>query len=456
MNHPLLLAGSLLIPLLVPGYASATTLSVGPGKDYTTPSAAAAAARDGDTIELAAGTYRDVAIWKANNLTIRGVGGARAHLDAAGLSISNGKAIWVIQGSNTTVENIEFSGASVPDKNGAGIRQEGAGLTVRNCFFHDNENGVLAGDSANSDILIESSEFAHNGAGDGLSHNMYINHVRSFTLRFSYSHAARSGHLVKSRAYSTSILYNRLTDEDGNPSYEIELPNGGDALVLGNQIQQGTAAENSTLLSFAAEGASNPVQKLYVVNNTFVNDRTAGATFVRVSGSPSGLVANNLFVGKGTPISGTVSERSNLATSAPGLVDPAGFDYHLTAGSPAVNAGLALGSDGADFLAPMFQYVHPLGSEPRRTMGSGLDVGAFEYGNLPGPVDDGGTPDAGIGVDAGPGTGDAGMPDGGPGDGDGDGEMSDKGCGCNTSGSALGALALIALQAVMGARRRSR
>lgn len=44
------------------------------------------------------------------------------------------------------MEWIEFSGATVPDKNGAGIRQEGVPLTVRHCRFHDNENCILAGD----------------------------------------------------------------------------------------------------------------------------------------------------------------------------------------------------------------------------------------------------------------------------------------------------------------------
>ena len=68
-------------------------LSVGPGKAFSVPSKAAKVARDGDIIEILAGTYRgDVAVWRANNLVIRGVGG-RVVLDAAGKS-AGGKAIW--------------------------------------------------------------------------------------------------------------------------------------------------------------------------------------------------------------------------------------------------------------------------------------------------------------------------------------------------------------------------
>jgi len=88
-------------------------LIVGPGKARTRPSMAAADAKDGDVVEIAAGTYAgDAAVWTANNLTIRAVGG-RALLNANGAS-AEGKAIWVIKGANTTVENIEFSEAQVP------------------------------------------------------------------------------------------------------------------------------------------------------------------------------------------------------------------------------------------------------------------------------------------------------------------------------------------------------
>jgi len=48
----------------------------------------------------------------------------------------------VISGNNTTVENIEFTGAIVPNHNGAAIRQKGANLTVQKCYMHGNEEGI--------------------------------------------------------------------------------------------------------------------------------------------------------------------------------------------------------------------------------------------------------------------------------------------------------------------------
>jgi hypothetical protein len=73
-----LAAGLLAIPCLFASNprspALAATLEVGPGKTYTQPSAAAAAAHDGDRIVIAAGSYFDCAVWKANTLTIEGAG----------------------------------------------------------------------------------------------------------------------------------------------------------------------------------------------------------------------------------------------------------------------------------------------------------------------------------------------------------------------------------------------
>jgi hypothetical protein len=368
--------------------ALAATLQVGPGKTYAVPSEAAAEASDGDVIEIDAGLYSgDVASWYAGGITIRGVGGM-AHLDAAGEN-AEGKAIWVIKGDDVTVEYIEFSGATVPDQNGAGIRAEGSGLTIRHCSFHDNEEGILGGAG---EVLIEYSEFGNNGYGDGYSHNMYLSgNVTSFTLRFCYSHHARVGHIVKSRAQVNFILYNRLMDEgDGTSSYTLDLPNGGTSFVIGNLIQQGPATENSGIFAYAAEGATNPSSDLYVACNTFVNDRGSG-TFISNRGPTAAVVVDNIFVGGGAVLSGPGDLTANLETDDAGLVDRAGYDYHLAAGSPAIDAGTDPGTGGGRSLAPEFQYVHPAGAEPRAPVGA-IDIGAYEFGNAP-PPDEEGEPD---------------------------------------------------------------
>ena len=125
---------------------------VGPTQIYTVPSAVSGLVADGDTVEIDAGLYSgNVTKWFANRLVIRSKGNGYAHLEAAG-NYAEGKAIWVIKGADCTVEGIEFSGCKVPDHNGAGIRQEGKNLILRNCFFHHNEMGILTSNDGVSDF----------------------------------------------------------------------------------------------------------------------------------------------------------------------------------------------------------------------------------------------------------------------------------------------------------------
>jgi len=132
-------------------------LKVGPAQQYRRPSEAARVARDGALVEIHAGEYDgDVAVWRQNDLTLRGVG-ERPHLRAAGRA-AEGKAIWVIKGDRVKVENLELSGATVASHNGAAIRAEGAGLTIRDCHFHHNEMGLLTNPSPDSVVVIEESE----------------------------------------------------------------------------------------------------------------------------------------------------------------------------------------------------------------------------------------------------------------------------------------------------------
>ena len=358
--------------------AHARTLHVGPGQRYRKPCQAIATARPGDVIEIDArgNPYRgDVCAWSTNHLTIVGVHG-RAHLEAADQS-SEGKAIWVIAGNDTTIENIEFSGARVPDQNGAGIRQEGANLLLEHCYFHDNQEGILAADNPASSIVIDSSVFARNGAGDGYSHNIYINHVRSFTLRYSYSTDARVGHLVKSRALRNYILYDRLTGEQGTDSYELDLPNGGLSYAIGTVIEQGTNTQNPNMLAYGEEGDLNPDSRLYAVNDTFVNDLHRGdSIFVGPQVTDPVFAENDISTGSTAFVSQSDARTPHdCITSRPGFEDPARYDYSLKPSSPCRTVGVRPGSANGFSLAPRFQYVQTA-THTTRTDGGAI-AGAF-------------------------------------------------------------------------------
>lgn len=374
---------------------AAQTLQVGPGRPFARPSLAIAAAQDGDTIEIdAAGNYDgDVCVIRVNGLTLRGVGNGRARIRAAGRH-ARGKGIWVIAGNNIIVDNIEFSGARVPDRNGAGIRAQGANLTIRNCRFHDCQDAILGGAGI---VLIEFSEFSHCGLSrQPVTHNLYMSRrVDRLIYRFNYSHHTTIGHLLKSRAKENFILYNRLTDEDGTGSYVINLPNGGRSYIIGNVLQKGRRGSNHTIIAYGEEGSVWPNSELYVINNTMINDYPRGRPyFIRVRRVPDNfrmVVRNNIFAGRGTVNNwATAVMAGNFSGGDPMFVNRAGFDLRLRKGSPCIDAGVDPGKTVRTIkaghagaleripLRPLFQYVHPHARESRPSRGR-IDIGAYEF-----------------------------------------------------------------------------
>jgi hypothetical protein len=376
--------------------ASGRVLHVGPSRDIRTIKDAASQAKDGDTIEIDAGNYTgDVAIWRANNLTIRGVGG-RPHLNADG-EAAEGKAIFVTKGKNIRVENIEFSGAKVGDNNGAGIRAEGANLTVFNCYFHDNQEGILTSEDPTSDIIIDSSAFVHNGTQSGQTHGIYIGHIHTLYVRGSVFQGTTIGHHIKTRADNDYILYNRILDfAEGTASYSIDMSNGGRGYIIGNIIEKGPKADNFTMIAVAMEGPTLPEQEVYVIGNTMVMDRSSGI-FVHSRSPGLAVVANNIMTGPGQPMQGNGRLINNIIAGGAsssgldanggsgnkivrdvGFVDPARADYHLKPGSPAIGAGIDMQQVNGFKLMPDYQNVYPLGVEPRAPS-TPPDDGAYRF-----------------------------------------------------------------------------
>lgn len=336
-------------------------IQVGPQRTIHSLASASALARDGDTIEVDAGDYvGDVAIWTQKNLTIRGLAG-RVRLLAGGRS-AEGKATWVMRSGSLTVENIEFLGSRVADKNGAGIRFESGELVVRNCAFLDNENGILTANDGKSELTIENSEFGRNGANDGQSHNLYVGKIRKLTVVGSYFHHGKSGQLLKSRAAESHISYNRLTDElGGRASYELEFPSGGIAYVIGNIIQQSSQTENRTIVSFAAESYAYPRNELYLINNTIVDDRPQHGSFLTVRpGQVKVQAINNLLVGSGTlePVA-AADYRNNMTVDWDQFVQASRQDYRLNSSSQLIGKAENPGQANQVSLAPAREYVHP-------------------------------------------------------------------------------------------------
>src|SRR4051794_31972540 len=249
-------------------------LSVGPGQQYSTITAAVAAAQNGDTIQVQAGAYPDQYISIRKNITLQGIGG-RVEIVSTRL-IPNGKAIFITNG-DITIENFAFSGARVANRNGAGIKEESGNLILNNCGFFNNEMGVLTGNTGLGSITVNNSEFAYNGVDSAYSpsigHNLYVGRIESLTVNNSYFHEAKIGHEIKSRALDTTIINSRIYDLNGTASYSIDLPNGGNAVIQDNVIEQGPFSQNPIIITFGEEGNFNPGKNLFVSGNTILNDK---------------------------------------------------------------------------------------------------------------------------------------------------------------------------------------
>jgi hypothetical protein len=269
---------------------------------YTTIAAAIAAAPDGATIQVQSGTYTDDTATITHNITLKSVGGmVTMH---ASQPLANGKGILIIgtatASPTVTITGFEFSGAtSTSGSNGAGIRYQSGNLTLTHSYLHDNQDGLLATPfTVNSgSISIDSTEFANNGIGDGLTHNLYIGEIASLTVTNSYSHDANAGHELKSLAFSNTITTSRFYDNNSTASYSIEVDQNAVSSINNNVIEQGANTQNPAIIHFSTQVGLQPGASLTISNNTVVNDLTSpSANFVFNSSSlPVTLKDNSIW-----------------------------------------------------------------------------------------------------------------------------------------------------------------
>jgi hypothetical protein len=439
----------------------AMTYSVGASQMYTSPCKLAAAVQlqPGDVIEVDPGTYTDACQLTASGtaaqpITMRGVAGPRPVFDATGLDLSGSGSVprAIFQFNNASywvLEHLELTHAANASNNGAGFRVTAGGhdLTVRDCSIHDNQDGAMS--DGPSTITIEASDIFHNGANDGQSHNLYL---QGDTVRLvgNHIHDSVGGQNIKLRTRYIEIIAN-VIENAGN--YEIDLIQGAytsmpnaNAVLIGNLLVRATsAANNSQTILFGTDnpGDTTPSRNgaLYALSNTFVLRNSSNQLFHVLTSTASAppthvYLYNNIVHATvaGTLLTsdagteGMTTGSNNFITTGIGNVPAAlsselggtdpGFagsdDYHLAAGSPAIDAGAAhpMYADGSGAMqdgAPVLEPTPPIGSETRSVAGAGVDIGAFEYGNMPVGGDGGGDSAAGTRsggcCDAGHGTG---------------------------------------------------
>ena len=297
----------------------------------------------GDLVLVHGDLHGETGVVEQPGLTLRGVAaahGPRPVLHAEGRS-AEGKAIVVVRAPGVRIEQLGFAGARVRDGNGAGIRLEDGSLAVFGCSFTDNEMGLLTANRPDLALVLRGCRFADAPRHAGrLHHLLYVGRIGRFELHGCTLANGFRGHLVKSRARLALLLGNLLddtagTDPRGAASYELELAEGGRALLAGNVLVQSPGSSNAAVLSIGAEAAPGAVPtEVWLLHNTLAHrgGGTPPARFVhwwteRLGAGAALHAFNNLFLGPGAPgLAAAAAEGGNLVAPVvpPGLATPGG------------------------------------------------------------------------------------------------------------------------------------
>lgn len=254
-----------------------------------------AAAKNGAVIEIPAGDYDLTDLKISRSLSLRGDAGGGTVFRSAE---TTEKGILVpLAGVDLTVENIVFSGAKSWDRNGAGIRHEGRNLTVVNCKFVGNEDGILATGNPEGAIAIDKSSFIDSGFGDGQSHGIYVSSGGRLEISSSRFVGTRIGHHIKSLADVTIVRGTVMDDAYGRSSYAIDASRGGDVTIENNKFIQAADGENYSIVNYdlTRGGAAT---RLVASGNEIVNYYDGGA-FLRNDTRLAPTLSENRIENKG-------------------------------------------------------------------------------------------------------------------------------------------------------------
>lgn len=281
--------------------AHAATLQVGSTRRFTSLSSALAHARRGDRIVLAAGTYHDCAVIAVDDLTIEGAG---SNTIVTGPACDN-KALLVVTASHVTLRNFSLNRALNSTGDAAGIRLEGADLTVEHLRLTGNQTGIVANASPESSLIVRDSEFLQNGACTDPSHSetcaggISADRIKLLQIERSRFFETHFGSHIKSRAARTEVLNCDLQDgARGNSRYQIELPIGGALLARGNVIEKGPLSQKpEAAINIGTEGVAQPTPWIVVSRNNFAVMATYDSIFVRNATETLAMLSGNRLRG---------------------------------------------------------------------------------------------------------------------------------------------------------------
>ena len=333
-------AALLLVLCAATGMQTAHAATINVPAQYAAIQDAVDAASNGDTIVIANGTYtgaknRDINI-VGKDLVVRSSGGAsKCIIDCQ--QAGRGFYLGIVTGA-TRIDGFTIKNGMVSNYGGAAFIISGNPVFA-NCAFTGNSaeifGGAMNGGTATNCVFTNNATFASGGGGAGMYGGMAIN--CAFSNNTTNSSGFGGG--MNSGTATNCIFTGNVADYGGGMS-------GGKAIHC-------TFTGNSSGLDSCT--AFNCI----IWGNTGASISFSGGT-VQYSDVQGG------YTGKGN------------INADPLFVNASAGDFHLTAGSPCINAGSSTAPTGFTLPATDFDGKN-------RIVGSAPDIGAYEYGNTTPP-----------------------------------------------------------------------
>lgn len=419
--------GALLAPSGTVYYVAPTGSNSNPGTEsnpWRTIQKAADTMVAGDTVYIKAGTYHERVIpqrsGSANNYIVYAAyPGDVVTVDGSGVSVPSADGLFHIARRSY----IKVSGLRVVD---AGPSHYNMGILVQNSSHIIVENNYIYNTGASGigiwfsdDVTVTNNE-VEQSCQDGQDESISIGGTDVFEVSYNHvHHSAEAGIDAKHGSSNGKIFGNNVHHTDGSSiyidawdahTYNIEVFENlvHDSFTNGMAVasERGGLLENVKIYNNLIYNnqfvglymspcciSSHPVQNVQIVNNTFYGsglDWGGGIHFTN-SQVQDIVIRNNILsqnlsfqivVGAGVPMA-NLSVDHNLIDGYRGddgeiygddyvegdplFVNPAGGDFHLQSGSPAIDNASPTGAPATDF-----------DGLPRPSR-AGYDIGAYEF-----------------------------------------------------------------------------
>jgi hypothetical protein len=267
-------------------------------KDFGGIAKAMEAANDGDTITVANGAAPEP-------FAITKIVAVRAdkvvwdfHGFASGGLADGGKAAIVPKSAACLIFGFEISGVGLDDTRAelrAAVRNESDGhVTIENCFFHDNQNGIASG-SYNAVMDVKNTRLIGNGIPvGGQTHNMYINQINELTLTDVESTGPVDGHAIKFRGYRLIVNGGRFDSKVGR---SFDVPNGGKFTITNAVLEKQPDANDGTVLGYMSEYRDSGESNENILEGCTINAGRQGGNQIQTQGGTITFAPDCQFTG---------------------------------------------------------------------------------------------------------------------------------------------------------------